>query len=154
MFRCPPQISPSKAKQMVLSLNSDCALFSRLYIACQIREGDLENFFRYENHAYPLALPLLGKLRLRNKADPQRFRHQNHGVGERRQTKDGNRCGHHFQKLQYPVQSFLDGVARKDAEDTASAWGQIWNARSFVVDMATVNTMTKFNYHTSAKMWS
>ena len=69
MFSCPPQTSPSKAKQIVSSLKSDCALFSRLYIACQTREGDLENFFRHENHAYPPALSLLGKLRLGTKAD-------------------------------------------------------------------------------------
>ena len=69
MFRCPPQTSPSKAKQMVRSLKSDCALFSRLYFTCQTREGDLENFFRHENHSYPPAMSLLGKMRLGNKAD-------------------------------------------------------------------------------------
>ena len=69
LFSCPPQTSPSKNKQLVSSLKSDCALFSRMYIACQTREGDLENFFRHENHAYPPALSLHGKLRLGTKAD-------------------------------------------------------------------------------------
>jgi len=35
------------------SLKSDCALFSRLYIACQTRDGDLDSFFQYENQPFP-----------------------------------------------------------------------------------------------------
>ena len=30
-------------------LKSDCALFSRLYIVCQTREGDLDEFFEHKN---------------------------------------------------------------------------------------------------------
>ena len=30
------------------SVKSDCALFSRLYISCQTRDGNLDNFFRHE----------------------------------------------------------------------------------------------------------
>ena len=61
--------TPSKATQMITSLKSDCALFSRLYIACQTRDGDLDNFFKHENHAYPPSLSQLGKLRFSTKAD-------------------------------------------------------------------------------------
>ena len=35
------------------SLKSDVGLFSRLYIGCQTREGNLEEFFCHENQAYP-----------------------------------------------------------------------------------------------------
>ncbi|KAG0722479.1 hypothetical protein GWK47_044418 [Chionoecetes opilio] len=65
----PPTKTPSKVTQMVASLRSGCVLFSRLYIACQSRDGDLDNFFRHENNAYPPALSQLGKLRLGTKAD-------------------------------------------------------------------------------------
>ena len=54
---------------MITSLKSDCALFSRLYIACQTRDGDLDNFFNHENHVYPPSLSQLGKLRFGTKAD-------------------------------------------------------------------------------------
>ena len=54
---------------MITSLKSDCALFSRLYIACQTRDGDLDNFFKHENHAYPPSLSQLGQLRFGTKAD-------------------------------------------------------------------------------------
>jgi hypothetical protein len=69
LFSRPPTRTPSKATQMVASLKSDCALFSRLYTACQTRDGDLENFIKHENHAHPPALSQLGKLLLGTKAD-------------------------------------------------------------------------------------
>ena len=53
---------------MITSLKSDCALFSKLYIACQTRDGDLDNFFKHKNHAYPPSLLQLGKLRFGTKA--------------------------------------------------------------------------------------
>ena len=62
LFSLPPSRGPSKTKQTITSLKSDCALFSRLYIATQTCDGDLDNFFKHENHAYPRSLSLLGKL--------------------------------------------------------------------------------------------
>ena len=53
----------------VTSLKSDCSLFSRLYIASQTRDGDLERFFRHENQACPPSISQLGKLRLGTKSD-------------------------------------------------------------------------------------
>ena len=50
-------------------MKSECSLFSRLYIACQSRDGNLQDFFRHENQAYPLLLSQLGKLRSGTKAD-------------------------------------------------------------------------------------
>ena len=69
LFSRPPSRGPSKTKRTITSLKSDCTLFSRLYIATQIRHGDLDNFFKHENHAYPPSLSLLGKLRLGTKSD-------------------------------------------------------------------------------------
>ena len=52
-----------KDKGKVEVLKEDCALFLRLYIACQIRVGNLEDIFKYENQAWPPSLPQLGQLR-------------------------------------------------------------------------------------------
>lgn len=51
------------------SLKNDCSLFSRLFIASQIRDGDLDEFFAHENQAYPPALSNMGKMRLGTKSD-------------------------------------------------------------------------------------
>ena len=69
LFNRPFKGTPSKATHMITSFKSDCPLFSRLYIACQTRDGDLYNFFKHENHAYPPSLSQLGKLRFGTKAD-------------------------------------------------------------------------------------
>ena len=60
-------VSKDKAKAEVLK--EDCSLFSRLYIACQIRDGNSEDFFKYENQPWPLSLSKLGQLRGGQKAD-------------------------------------------------------------------------------------
>ena len=46
-------------------LKEDCALFSRLYIACQNQEGTLEDF---KNQPWPPSLLQMGQLRGRTKA--------------------------------------------------------------------------------------
>ena len=63
------QRSVSKSKLQVTSLKCDVELFSKLYIGCQTREGNLEEFFHHENQAYPPALSDGGKLHLGNKSD-------------------------------------------------------------------------------------
>ena len=50
-------------------MKEDCALFSRLYIACQSRDGNLEEFFKYENQPWPPSLSHMGSLRGGEKAD-------------------------------------------------------------------------------------
>ena len=61
--------SVSKGKQQLASLRNDVALFSRLYIGCQTRDGNLEEFFRHENQACPPALSDGESLRLGTKSD-------------------------------------------------------------------------------------
>jgi hypothetical protein len=48
---------------------TDCELFSHLFIACQSRDGDLDEFFRHENHPYPRSLSHGGNLRMGTKSD-------------------------------------------------------------------------------------
>lgn len=43
-------------------MKEDCNLFSRIFISYQSRECDLNDFFRYENQAYPASLSENGKL--------------------------------------------------------------------------------------------
>ena len=47
----------------------DCELFSRLYTACLTRNGDLDEFFKHENQAYPPFISDHGNLRFGTKSD-------------------------------------------------------------------------------------
>lgn len=69
LFRKPKHADPSKDKQKITELKSDCALFSRLYIASQKREGDIKEFFKHENQKYPPSLSSSGKLKQGKKSD-------------------------------------------------------------------------------------
>ena len=60
---------PSKMKQQVKYLESNCKLFSQLYIDCQIRQGDMNNFFEHENHPFPPSLSGEGQQRQGTKSD-------------------------------------------------------------------------------------
>ena len=59
----PPKES-FKTSQQLSSMKSDCALFARLYISCQTRDGDLDKFFKHENQGCPPSLSHVGKRRL------------------------------------------------------------------------------------------
>lgn len=59
----------TKGKQQLSSLKNDMELFSRLYIGCQTREGNLDEFFRHENQACPPSLSDGGSLRIGTKSD-------------------------------------------------------------------------------------
>lgn len=69
LFSRPPAKCPSKQKMQVAALKNDCNLFSRLYVSCQTRDGDLDKFFTHENQAAPPSLSVGGKIRLGTKAD-------------------------------------------------------------------------------------
>ena len=69
MFNTSTPRSVSKGKQQLASLMNDVALFSRPYIGCQTRDGNLEEFFRHENQACPPALSNGESLRLGTKCD-------------------------------------------------------------------------------------
>ena len=61
--------SQTKGKQQIRSLKNDVNLFSRLYIGCQNRDGNLEEFFQYENQAFPPAISDDVSIRLGAKSD-------------------------------------------------------------------------------------
>lgn len=69
LFSCPPRREKSKANLQVASLKNDCSLFSRLYIACQSRDGNLHEFFCHENQPWPPSLSENGKLRQGTKSE-------------------------------------------------------------------------------------
>ena len=53
----------------IKAIKNDVGLFSRLYISTQQHEGDLDEFFAHENHAYPPSISNFGMLRLGDKSD-------------------------------------------------------------------------------------
>ncbi|KAH3854829.1 hypothetical protein DPMN_097380 [Dreissena polymorpha] len=59
----------AKDKQQITSLKQNCSLFSQLYVLCQVRDGNLDEFFRHKNQAYPPSLSQFEQLRLGSKSD-------------------------------------------------------------------------------------
>ncbi|KAG7178201.1 hypothetical protein Hamer_G004002 [Homarus americanus] len=59
----------SKGKEQLASLKHDVSLFSWLYIGCQTRDGNLEEFFRHKNQACPPTLSDGGSIHLYTKSD-------------------------------------------------------------------------------------
>lgn len=49
-------------------MKTDCQLFSRLFISCQVRQCDLQEFFAHENQAAPASLSDNGKLHASQKS--------------------------------------------------------------------------------------
>ena len=58
-----------KTTSKIPNLNNDVNLFSRMYIACQSRECDMDSFFTHENHPWPPALASNGIMHCTNKYD-------------------------------------------------------------------------------------
>ena len=69
LFRSFPCHEISHSKFQVNALKLDCSLFSKLYIACQVRDGNLDTFFEHENQAIPPALSQYGQIRQGTKSD-------------------------------------------------------------------------------------
>jgi hypothetical protein len=69
LFKSGENKSSSKAKAKLSTLKSDLQLFSRLYISCQSRDGEMDMFFEHENHAWPPSLAESNAMRTSNKAD-------------------------------------------------------------------------------------
>ena len=61
--------SQSIGQQQLASIKNDSELFGCLYIGCQTRDGDLEEFFHHENQARPPALSDGGSLCTSTKSD-------------------------------------------------------------------------------------
>ena len=69
LFSRPPVIEKSSKQLQLSSLKNNCSLFSRLYIASQIRNGDLDEFFQDENQASSPSLSQMGVLSTGTKSD-------------------------------------------------------------------------------------
>jgi hypothetical protein len=71
LFSTPSQNKQkSNDKMKISSLKDDyCSLFSRLYISCQVRDGNLDECFAHENQRCPPSLSHFGKLRSGTKSD-------------------------------------------------------------------------------------
>ena len=69
LMSLPPKRVPNKSQLKMTALKVDRSLFSRLYVACQTRGGDLNTFFKHENQAYPPSLSEQGELRHGNKSE-------------------------------------------------------------------------------------
>ena len=69
LFGSPEKRQSSKTSNQVANLNSACRLFSRLHIACQAREVNLEELFKHENSSSLLALSCNEKMRTGQKSD-------------------------------------------------------------------------------------
>ena len=51
LFSTPQAKQRSRSMEQVASLRTNCTLFSRIYIACQARQSNLDSFFEHENQA-------------------------------------------------------------------------------------------------------
>ena len=57
---------------LVLSLKSDRNIFSRLFVASQFRDGNLNDYFSHKNQRCPTSRSARGKLKLGTKSDSVR----------------------------------------------------------------------------------
>ena len=69
LFSSPHPRKVSSKKEETTTLKKSCHLFSQLYIACQVREGNLDAFFRHENQSYPPSISKNGDIRSGTKSD-------------------------------------------------------------------------------------
>jgi len=53
IFNQPVKKKTTSQKDEITTLKKSCQLFSQLYIACQVRDGDIDQFFNHENNNYP-----------------------------------------------------------------------------------------------------
>ena len=59
----------SRSKEQVTSLKTNCTLFSRLNIACQARQSNIDSLFEHENQACPPSISGMGQLLHGSKSD-------------------------------------------------------------------------------------
>ena len=66
LFGTPTKKKGSNKEQKMVVLKNDCSLFSRLYIACQAREGNLEEF-QARKPAFPTIIVYFWQIKTWNK---------------------------------------------------------------------------------------
>lgn len=63
IFKILPEKSINKDKMKLSSANADSNLFCKLFIACESREGNIDEFFNHENNMNPPSISEFGKIR-------------------------------------------------------------------------------------------
>ena len=53
IIRKTQQTDHSRTAHEIKLLKNNCKLFSRMYISCQSRDGDMDDYFRHENQEMP-----------------------------------------------------------------------------------------------------
>jgi hypothetical protein len=69
IFRGKKALSTNKGKLKAASIKEERKMYASLYVASQVREGDLDDFFKHENHEYPPTISEYGNLRKTSKSD-------------------------------------------------------------------------------------
>ena len=69
LFRSRTLKEKSHTQKQLFSMKHDRTLFSTLYIASQVRDTDLADFFKHKNQSFPPSLSNYGQLRLGTKSD-------------------------------------------------------------------------------------
>ena len=69
LFHCLPERILSHDKQPINALKKSCALFSQLYISCQVCGCNLDDFFHHKNRTSPPALAQYDQMRSGAKSD-------------------------------------------------------------------------------------
>ena len=69
LYSIPQAKQRSRSKEQCASLKTNCTLFSRLYIACQARQSNLDSFFEHENQACPPSISNMDQLLQGSKSD-------------------------------------------------------------------------------------
>ena len=69
LFKHQPKKDKPRSQKEIASMRQDRSLFSKLYIACQVRDTDLADFFQHENQTYPPSLSIFGDMRFGIKSD-------------------------------------------------------------------------------------
>ena len=70
-------------------MKQDCNRYASLHVACQARQSDLDDFFSHENHSYPPALSVYGKIRDSAKSDTIKLFAQSGSEGKKESTVTG-----------------------------------------------------------------
>ena len=53
MYREKNKVCSSKGKIKAVSLKQEKNLYASMFVACQLRDCNLSEFFKHENHSYP-----------------------------------------------------------------------------------------------------
>ena len=68
-YREKNKVCSSKGKIKAVSLKQEKNLYASMFVACQLRDCNLSEFFEHEKHSYPSSLSEYGKIQKTSKSD-------------------------------------------------------------------------------------